>query len=167
MADFLSRLLTIATLAFAVSSMLSVGFSYTLRELLEPLRNARLVIGALVANFVLVPLLAYAVTGFLSLGEGREDEPAVIDPAVSYMWAEVDLSHLWCSPHPAEARPHAESSRVDCHGEREADGGRQHGGRRLWRRCVRRSIFTVDAARVGIIIFFRDAATRTRSEHAD
>ncbi len=30
--------------------------------------------------------------------------PAVIDPAVSYMWAEVDLSHVWCSPHPAAAR---------------------------------------------------------------
>jgi bile acid:Na+ symporter, BASS family len=72
MADFLSRLLSIATLVFAVSSMLSVGFSYTLRELLEPLRNARLVIGALVANFVLVPLLAYTITGFLSFGEGRE-----------------------------------------------------------------------------------------------
>jgi BASS family bile acid:Na+ symporter len=40
--------------------------------LIEPLRNARLVIGALVANFVLIPLLAYAITGFLSLGEGRE-----------------------------------------------------------------------------------------------
>ena len=52
--------------------MLSVGFSYTVRELIEPLRNARLVIGALVANFVLVPLLAYAITGFLSLGEARE-----------------------------------------------------------------------------------------------
>src|SRR6185437_8488537 len=25
---------------------------------------------------------------------------AVIDPAVSYTWAEVDLSMLWCSPHP-------------------------------------------------------------------
>ena len=72
MSDFLSRLLDIASLVFAVSSMLSVGFSYTLRELIEPLRNARLVIGALVANFVLVPLLAYAITGFLSLGEGRE-----------------------------------------------------------------------------------------------
>ncbi len=70
--DFLLSLLDIATLVFAVSSMLSVGFSYTVRELLEPLRNARLVIGALVANFVLVPLLAYAITGFLSLGEGRE-----------------------------------------------------------------------------------------------
>jgi fructosamine-3-kinase len=33
-----------------------------------------------------------------------DGEPAVIDPAVSYMWAEVDLSHLWCSLHPAEAR---------------------------------------------------------------
>ena len=72
MTDFLSSLLNIATLVFAVSSMLSVGFSYTVRELIEPLRNARLVIGALVGNFVLVPLLAYAITGFLSLGEGRE-----------------------------------------------------------------------------------------------
>jgi BASS family bile acid:Na+ symporter len=71
MTAFFSRLLDIATLVFAVSSMLSVGFSYTLRELLEPLRNARLVIGALIANFVLAPLLAYAITGFMSLGEGR------------------------------------------------------------------------------------------------
>ncbi len=72
MGDILSRLLDIATVVFAVSSMLSVGFSYTVRELIEPLRNARLVIGALVANFVLVPLLAYAITGVLSLGEARE-----------------------------------------------------------------------------------------------
>ncbi len=72
MTNVLSSLLDIATLVFAVSSMLSVGFSYTVRELIEPLRNPRLVIGALVANFVLVPLLAYAITGFLSLGEGRE-----------------------------------------------------------------------------------------------
>lgn len=70
MTEILSGLLDVATLVFAVSSMLSVGFSYTVRELIEPLRNARLVIGALVANFVLVPLLVYAITGFLSLGEG-------------------------------------------------------------------------------------------------
>ncbi len=29
--------------------------------------------------------------------------PAVIDPAVSYMWADVDLAHLWSTPHPPEA----------------------------------------------------------------
>lgn len=36
----------------------------------------------------------------LATDDGR---PALIDPAVSYMWAEVDLAHLWCSPHPPEA----------------------------------------------------------------
>ncbi|HEX7125284.1 MAG TPA: transporter, partial [Thermodesulfobacteriota bacterium] len=58
MTDLLSSL---AVLVFAVSSMLSVGFSYTVRQILEPLRNARGVIRALVANFALVPLLAFAV----------------------------------------------------------------------------------------------------------
>ena len=33
-----------------------------------------------------------------------DGQPVVIDPAVSYMWADVDLSHLWCSPHPPEAQ---------------------------------------------------------------
>lgn len=33
-----------------------------------------------------------------------DGHPAFIDPAVSYMWAEVDLAHMWCTPHPPEAR---------------------------------------------------------------
>ncbi|WP_377273333.1 fructosamine kinase family protein [Peterkaempfera sp. SMS 1(5)a] len=33
----------------------------------------------------------------------RDGQPALIDPAVSYMWADVDLAHLWSSPHPPEA----------------------------------------------------------------
>jgi fructosamine-3-kinase len=36
----------------------------------------------------------------LATEDGR---PALIDPAVSYMWAEVDLAHMWCTPHPPEA----------------------------------------------------------------
>lgn len=36
----------------------------------------------------------------LATDDGR---PAFIDPAVSYMWAEVDLAHMWCTPHPPEA----------------------------------------------------------------
>jgi fructosamine-3-kinase len=36
----------------------------------------------------------------LTTDDGR---PTFIDPAVSYMWAGVDLAHLWCSPHPPEA----------------------------------------------------------------
>jgi fructosamine-3-kinase len=32
-----------------------------------------------------------------------DGEPAVIDPAVSYMWAEVDLAHVWSTSPPPEA----------------------------------------------------------------
>jgi bile acid:Na+ symporter, BASS family len=70
-AEALSSLLNVAVLVFSVTSMLSVGFSYTLREIVKPLRNLRGVFLALAANFVLVPLLAYGVSQPLSL------EPAV------------------------------------------------------------------------------------------
>lgn len=36
----------------------------------------------------------------LATADGR---PAVIDPAVSYMWAEVDLAHLWTTAAPPES----------------------------------------------------------------
>ncbi len=32
-----------------------------------------------------------------------DGSPAVIDPAVSYMWADVDIAHLWSTPHPQQA----------------------------------------------------------------
>ncbi|MGP4114447.1 fructosamine kinase family protein [Streptomyces sp. 4N509B] len=59
-----------------------------LPELLPP-RPACLVHGDLWAHNV------------LATDDGR---PAVIDPAVSYTWAEVDLAHLWSCPHPPEAK---------------------------------------------------------------
>jgi fructosamine-3-kinase len=37
----------------------------------------------------------------LATPDGR---PALIDPAVSYMWAEVDLAHLWSTSPPPEAQ---------------------------------------------------------------
>lgn len=71
MTEFFSSLLNIATLVFAVSSMLLVGISFTLQQIIAPLRSPRLVIGALLANFVLVPLLAYGILDVLSIGQGR------------------------------------------------------------------------------------------------
>lgn len=67
MTEILSTLLSIAVLVFSVASMLSVGLAHTVRELVSPLRNLPGVARALVANFVLVPLLAFGVTRFLSL----------------------------------------------------------------------------------------------------
>lgn len=51
----------IAVLVFAVTSMLSVGLAYSVRSILGPLRELRAVFRALVANFVLVPLVAVGV----------------------------------------------------------------------------------------------------------
>jgi predicted Na+-dependent transporter len=61
MREALAQTGSVAVMVFAVSSMLSVGLAYTIREILSPLREARAIFRALVANFVLVPLLAVAI----------------------------------------------------------------------------------------------------------
>jgi len=61
MREALARTASIAVTVFAVSSMLSVGLAYTIGEILSPLREVRAIFRALVANFVLVPLLAVAI----------------------------------------------------------------------------------------------------------
>jgi predicted Na+-dependent transporter len=60
--EFFSAIAGISGLVFVVTSMLAMGMSLTMAQILQPLKNARLVILALLANFVLVPLLAYAIT---------------------------------------------------------------------------------------------------------
>ena len=56
--DFLSKIVPIAMLLFVVSSMLAVGLGLTIPEIIAPLRNVKLVVFALIANFVLMPLAA-------------------------------------------------------------------------------------------------------------
>src|SRR5690554_3339434 len=67
MTELLSGLPRLATIVFAVSSMLAVGFSYSLRDIFGPLRRFPRVVRALVANFFVVPLIAYLVTQVLAL----------------------------------------------------------------------------------------------------
>lgn len=73
MNDILETLAMLSVLVFVISSMLSMGLSLTINQIVEPLKNTRLVILALVANFVLVPLVAFIITIVLPL-----NEPAVI-----------------------------------------------------------------------------------------
>jgi BASS family bile acid:Na+ symporter len=49
--------------------MLSMGLSLTTKQIVEPLKDTKLVVLALVANFILVPIMAYALTILLSLDE--------------------------------------------------------------------------------------------------
>ena len=65
----LSQAATIAMLSFVISSMLAMGAGLTVVQILEPLRNTRLALLALFANFVLTPLCAFALAKLLWLDE--------------------------------------------------------------------------------------------------
>ena len=67
--EFLSKAAPIAMLSFVVSSMLAVGLSLTIREIAASLRNGKLVLLALLANFVLMPLGALAIARILKLDQ--------------------------------------------------------------------------------------------------
>ena len=67
--ELLSKAVTVAMVSFVVSSMLAMGAALTVSQIFDPLRNARLVLLALVANFVLMPLGAFALAKILWLDE--------------------------------------------------------------------------------------------------
>ena len=67
--EFLSKLIPVAMLAFVVSSMLAVGLSLTVAQILAPLRSVRVASFALLANFVLMPLAALAIARLLRLDQ--------------------------------------------------------------------------------------------------
>lgn len=65
----LNSAVSVAMLAFVVSSMLAVGVSLTVGQIVAPLRKGRIVSLALLANFVLMPLGATLVARLLWLDE--------------------------------------------------------------------------------------------------
>jgi BASS family bile acid:Na+ symporter len=67
MVGFLQSLLPIAVAVFSISTMLAVGLGHTLRDVFGPMLDSRAVVRALIANFILVPLLAYGVTKVVPL----------------------------------------------------------------------------------------------------
>jgi predicted Na+-dependent transporter len=52
--DFVQTVGVLATLIFVFTSMLGMGFSLTVPQLLAPLKNKKLVIFSLMTNFILV-----------------------------------------------------------------------------------------------------------------
>ena len=68
--DALNAILQISLLVFVVSSMLAMGLSLTVSQIVAPLRNARLIVLALVINFIAVPILAVGIGALLSLDDG-------------------------------------------------------------------------------------------------
>lgn len=57
----------LSMLAFVISSMLAMGISQPLQDVIAPLRNPTVVLTALLVNFVLAPLLAIGLTRVIPL----------------------------------------------------------------------------------------------------
>jgi BASS family bile acid:Na+ symporter len=70
MPEIISVIAQLSVLTFVLSSMLAMGLSLTIQQIWDPLRNVRLVILALLANFILVPALAYLIQLVLPLDDG-------------------------------------------------------------------------------------------------
>lgn len=67
--ETLTKAVPIAMLTFVVTSMLAVGVSLTVAQILAPLRDRKLVFFALLANFALMPAVAWAIARLLRLDE--------------------------------------------------------------------------------------------------
>jgi len=72
MNEILQITFKISLLTFIVSSMLSMGLSLTVQQIVEPLKNIKLVSLSLIINFILVPLLVYAIIYIIPLNEGEK-----------------------------------------------------------------------------------------------
>jgi bile acid:Na+ symporter, BASS family len=67
--ELMQKAASVAMLAFVLSSMLAMGLGLTVSAIFAPLRHARLVVLALLANFVLMPLAAVALAALLWLDQ--------------------------------------------------------------------------------------------------
>ena len=73
MNEFLSHALTPVILIYVVSGMLALGLSQTVRQIIEPLKNVRITISAIIASYIILPILATLVSRLFGL-----------DPALRY-----------------------------------------------------------------------------------
>jgi BASS family bile acid:Na+ symporter len=69
MTEVFTTLASLSVLVFVIGSMASLGLSLKLQQITSSLKNTRLVIMALVVNFILVPLVAYGITLLFPLDE--------------------------------------------------------------------------------------------------
>lgn len=71
MNEIITVIANVSIVAFVVSSMMAMGLSLTVKQITDSLRDTRLVVLALVANFVLVPIVALLLREALSLRDGH------------------------------------------------------------------------------------------------
>jgi len=71
MNEILELLFKISVYTFVVVGMVSMGLRLTLRQIIAPLKDVKLITLALVANFVMSPLLVYLIVWFIPVTEAE------------------------------------------------------------------------------------------------
>ena len=106
MIEILGVLSNVFTLTFVVASMLALGFSLTVRQIVSPLSDVQLVLRALLVNFVLVPAAAYGLKTVIPIGESygiglilglptHTPAPALHERSLSNHFGRVTISLVW------------------------------------------------------------------------
>ena len=72
MNEILQITFQISVLVFVVGSMLGMGLGLTIKQIVEPLKDVKLVSLSLIANFILIPLFVYGINMLLPLSVGYE-----------------------------------------------------------------------------------------------
>jgi predicted Na+-dependent transporter len=70
MSEIIGVIAQISALTFILTSMLAMGLSLTVKLIIDPLKNVKVVLLALLGNFVLVPALAYLISIVIPLDNG-------------------------------------------------------------------------------------------------
>ncbi|WP_418275652.1 bile acid:sodium symporter family protein [Isoptericola jiangsuensis] len=69
MTDVLTTIAQVAILVFVLTSMIGLGLSLTVRQILDPLKDARKVVLGLVLSFVVAPALAWGIAAVFGLSD--------------------------------------------------------------------------------------------------
>jgi bile acid:Na+ symporter, BASS family len=70
MVVILQQFANLSVLIYIITTMLSMGLSFFPKQFLEPLKDKSLILKSLVANFLLVPILAYIILQVIPLEQG-------------------------------------------------------------------------------------------------
>ena len=70
MNEILQITFKISVSVFVIGSMLGMGLGLTVKQIVDPLKDTKLVALSLIANFIIVPLFVYGITMLLPLSEG-------------------------------------------------------------------------------------------------
>ena len=72
MTEFLELIFKISVYTFVVVGMISMGLKVTFRQIFYPLKDIKLISLALIANFVMSPLLVYVIISFIPVSEAEK-----------------------------------------------------------------------------------------------